>query len=259
MHIEKWDKRSGWPNGDRDRVEDALNIQGDTEIVFTVTNTSDSKDGHGAVFKASDLKITDVTLDGDGTVEDFRYPDGWSSLVLRPGEHVDVIGVLKGVTARHTNRAKVTGTPLVEVPNDDANPWNESLKDDRGADNGNKGSTPTIPGGGENASNKSTGDDSSSAGASSKSDVDTGSQPSSAVGGTKDSLKIDGRIMESMPPVTSNLDDWNGLHVQGQSIMPSLANTGASVMLQLLIAGAFLFGALLLEVFKRDCHHPKHR
>lgn len=116
--IEKWDRKSGWPAGDRDDPKDALHMDGDTEIVFTITNTSktDPDTGKGALYRAKDLKLEDSTIVGDGTVVDISYPDGWDSLVLKPGESVDVHGMLKGVTSRHTDRAKVTGKPLTPCP-----------------------------------------------------------------------------------------------------------------------------------------------
>lgn len=39
LTIEKWDEQSSWPDGDRDTVDEALNMNGrDTRIVFTITN-----------------------------------------------------------------------------------------------------------------------------------------------------------------------------------------------------------------------------
>ena len=39
------------------------------------------------------------------------------------GDHVDVTGTLRGVATVHTDRAKVTGTPLFECPASDQNPF----------------------------------------------------------------------------------------------------------------------------------------
>lgn len=118
IDVQKWDRKSGWPNGDRDNSKDALTVSGDTEIVFTITNTSktDPDTRQGAVFRAKDLKLEDSTIAGDGEVVDLKYPDDWDTRVLKPGESVTVTGTLKGVTKTHTDRAKVTGTPLVECP-----------------------------------------------------------------------------------------------------------------------------------------------
>lgn len=122
IHLEKWDEKSGWPNGDRDTRTQALKDakDGDT-IVFTITNTSRTdKAGKGAVFRAKDLKLTDQTILGDGRVVDLKYPDNWDTLILKPGQSVDVRGTLKGVKGDHTDRASVSGIPLTEcVVNDD--------------------------------------------------------------------------------------------------------------------------------------------
>ena len=121
LHLEKFDVKSGEQLGDRDDVRDALKMDGDSlQIALKITNTSktDPSTGEGAWFQAKDLKLTDDTIAGIGKVEDIRYPDDWDTLVLKPGESVTVTGTLKGVTegGRHTDRAKATGTPLVECP-----------------------------------------------------------------------------------------------------------------------------------------------
>ena len=121
LHIEKYDVKSGEKLGDRDDVKDALRMDSDgIEIAFKIANTSkvDKATGEGAIFLAKDLRLTDRTIAGEGTVTDIRYPEGWDSLVLKPGQSVTVTGTLKGVTAngRHTDRAKVGGTPLVSCP-----------------------------------------------------------------------------------------------------------------------------------------------
>lgn len=127
IDVQKWDRKSGWPNGDRDNSKDALTVSGDTEIVFTITNTSktDPDTRQGAVFRAKDLKLEDSTIAGDGEVVDLKYPDDWDTLVLKPGESTIVTGTLKGVRqgGRHTDRVKVTGTPLVECPVTDTDPF----------------------------------------------------------------------------------------------------------------------------------------
>lgn len=122
IHLEKWDEKSGWPNGDRDTRDQALKDakNGDT-IVFTITNTSKTdKNGKGAVYRAKDLKLTDQTILGDGRVVDLKYPDNWDTLILKPGQSVDVKGTLKDANGDHTNRASVSGIPLTPcVVNDD--------------------------------------------------------------------------------------------------------------------------------------------
>ena len=145
IKLEKWDRRSGWPKGDRDDSKDALDGARDGDvIVFTITNTSKDEDGHGAWFKASDLKLEDHTIVGDGEVKDLKYPDNWSTLVLKPGDSVEVTGTLTGFTKdRHTDRAKVTGTPLVECPVVDKDPFGDaSASVHRRA----KPATATVPG-----------------------------------------------------------------------------------------------------------------
>ena len=121
IHIEKYDVASGEQAGDRDDVKQALKMDGDSlEIAFKITNTSktDSSTGEGAWYLAKDLKLADGTIAGIGKVEDLKYPAGWDTLVLKPGESVTVTGTLTGVSegGKHTDRAKVTGTPLVECP-----------------------------------------------------------------------------------------------------------------------------------------------
>lgn len=122
IHLEKWDEKSGWPNGDRDTRAQALKDakNGDT-IVFTITNTSKTdKNGKGAVYRAKDLKLTDQTILGNGRVVDLKYPDNWDTLILKPGQSVDVKGTLKDANGDHTNRASVSGIPLTPcVVNDD--------------------------------------------------------------------------------------------------------------------------------------------
>lgn len=126
IHIEKYDVESGEQAGDRDDVKDALKMGGDgQEIAFKITNTSktDSSTGEGAWYLARDLKMVDRTIAGEGEVVDLKYPSDWDTRVLKPGESVEVTGTLKGVTKTHTDRAKVTGTPLVECPITDTDPF----------------------------------------------------------------------------------------------------------------------------------------
>ena len=133
IDVQKWDRKSGWPNGDRDNSKDALTVSGDTEIVFTITNTSktDPDTKQGAVFRTKDIKLEDSTIVGDGEVVDLKYPADWDTKVLKPGESVEVTGTLKGVTKTHTDRAKVTGTPLTECPVDTSAPFGDGTSDDK--------------------------------------------------------------------------------------------------------------------------------
>lgn len=121
IHIEKYDVASGEQAGDRDDVKDALKMAGDSQqIAFKITNTSktDPTTGEGAWYLAKDLKMVDKTIAGEGEVVDLKYPDNWDTLVLKPGESTIITGTLKGVSmgGKHTDRVKVTGTPLVECP-----------------------------------------------------------------------------------------------------------------------------------------------
>ena len=172
IDVQKWDRKSGWPNGDRDNSKDALTVSGDTEIVFTITNTSktDPDTKQGAVFRTKDIKLEDSTIVGDGEVVDLKYPADWDTKVLKPGESVEVTGTLKGVTKTHTDRAKVTGTPLTECPVDTSAPFDDGTSDD---ESGSKPEAKTE----------------------SKSD---------------DVVTIDGKDYCSDTKVESATDDWNG-------------------------------------------------
>ncbi|RHG70773.1 peptidase, partial [Bifidobacterium longum] len=172
IDVQKWDRKSGWPNGDRDNSKDALTVSGDTEIVFTITNTSktDPDTKQGAVFRTKDIKLEDSTIVGDGEVVDLKYPANWDTKVLKPGESVEVTGTLKGVTKTHTDRAKVTGTPLTECPVDTSAPFGDGTSDD---ESGSKPEAETE----------------------SKSD---------------DVVTIDGKDYCSDTKVESATDDWNG-------------------------------------------------
>ncbi len=175
IHIEKWDRKSGWPNGDRDNSKDALTVSGDTEIAFTITNTSktDPDTQQGAVYRAKDLKLEDSTIAGDGEVVDIKYPSDWDTRVLKPGESIEVTGTLKGVTKTHTDRAKVTGTPLTECPVDTSAPFGDGTSDDA-----------------------------------------SGSKPEAKTEGKSDDVvTIDGKDYCADTKVESATDDWNGMSV----------------------------------------------
>ena len=126
LTIEKWDEQSGWPDGDRDTVDEALNMNGrDTRIVFTITNASptDPDTGDAPWFKASELSLTDQLVAGDGQIGEFEYPDDWQTLILKPGDSVEVKATLSGVSEHHTDRAIVTGVPLVQCIVSDPDPF----------------------------------------------------------------------------------------------------------------------------------------
>lgn len=175
ISVQKWDRKSGWPNGDRDNSKDALTVSGDTEIVFTITNTSktDPDTRQGAVYRAKDLKLEDSTIAGDGEVVDIKYPSDWDTRVLKPGESVEVTGTLKGVTKTHTDRAKVTGIPLTECPVDTSAPFGDGTSDDA-----------------------------------------SGSKPEAKTEGKSDDVvTIDGKDYCADTKVESATDDWNGMSV----------------------------------------------
>lgn len=143
IHLEKVDtptlKQDGQEQADRDDPKQALKMDADSiGITFIITNTSktDPATGDGAWFKASDLDLADSTIVGDAHVDmdSLAYPADWDTLVLKPGESVSVTGTLKGVKEgdTHTDRAIVTGTPLVECAPSNGDPFND--KTDGGED-----------------------------------------------------------------------------------------------------------------------------
>lgn len=194
IHIEKYDVESGEQAGDRDDVKDALKMDGDSqEIAFKITNTSKTDNGKGAWFQAKDLKLTDDTIAGIGKVEDLKYPDDWDTLVLKPGESVTVTGTLKGVSedGKHTDRAKVTGTPLVSCP----------VTDQFGDKQQNTGDT-----------------DNTGTGANGDQTVDGDADDSDGL----TQVTIGDKTLCEDTTVESNTDDWSGYRV-------NLAKTGAAI------------------------------
>ena len=193
LHLEKYDVKSGEKLGDRDDVKDALKMDGDSlQIAFKITNTSkvDSSTGEGAWFQAKTLKLTDDTIAGIGKVEDLKYPAGWDTLVLKPGESATVTGTLKGVSegGKHTDRAKVTGTPLVECPvTDQFGDQQQNTDDADGNEDGDTG----VDGDADNTD------------------------------GLKQVTIGDKTLCEDTT-VESNTDDWSGYRV-------NLAKTGAAI------------------------------
>ena len=119
ISIVKYDAKSGIKTGDRNDPKGALNVTGDTEIVFHITNTGKSD--------LAKIDLKDATIAGSGQVVDFKYPANWDSLVLKPGESTDVTGTLKGIKANdhHTDRANVTAKPVIECPVIDEDPFDD--------------------------------------------------------------------------------------------------------------------------------------
>lgn len=145
IHLEKVDtptlKQEGQEQADRDDPKQALKMDADSiGITFIITNTSktDPATGDGAWFKASDLDLDDSTIVGDAHVDmgSLAYPADWDTLVLKPGESVSVTGTLKGVREgeTHTDRAIVTGTPLVECAPSNGDPFNDKTDGGEGTD-----------------------------------------------------------------------------------------------------------------------------
>ena len=227
IHIEKYDVASGEQAGDRDDVKDALKMAGDSQqIAFKITNTSktDPTTGEGAWYLAKDLRMVDKTIAGEGEVVDLKYPDDWDTLVLKPGESTIITGTLKGVEqgGKHTNRVKVTGTPLVECPVTD------QFGDQQPAD------------GDQTGDSQSDGDGQSDTGTGTKVDGDA-----SDTTGLKQ-VKVGDRTLCEDTTVESNTDDWNGYR-------ESLAKTGATIAGILLAIVAFgAIGVALMGARPQD-------
>ena len=120
IDVEKYDIQSGEQAGDRDDPKQALKMEGaDQEIGIKVTNT-------GKVDLAK-LTLTDALLAGSGELKDIQYPKDWKTLVLKPGQSITLKAMLKGVKSgdKHTNRVSVTGTPIVECPVVDDDPFDD--------------------------------------------------------------------------------------------------------------------------------------
>ena len=230
IHIEKYDVASGEQAGDRDDVKDALKMAGDSQqIAFKITNTSktDPTTGEGAWYLAKDLRMVDKTIAGEGEVVDLKYPDNWDTLVLKPGESTIITGTLKGVQAggKHTNRVKVTGTPLVECPVTD------QLGDQQPAD------------GDQTGDSQSDGDGQSDTGTGTKTDGDADDTT-----GLKQ-VKVGDTTLCEDTTVESNTDDWNGYR-------ESLAKTGATIAGILLAIAAFgAIGVALMGARRRTGAH----
>jgi len=222
ISLEKWDEASGFPEGDRDDSKDALNIQDETTtIVFTITNTSktDPDTGVGAWFKASDLRIEDSTIVGDGEIVDWQYPENWDSLVLKPGDSVDVKATLKGVTDKHTDRASVSGVPLLPcTPDTDDDPF----------------------GTGQCGDDDTAGDQTDGEG---QGDAD-GATPEDQTDGEGQTVTIDGETLCGDTIVVSNTDDWNGYKER-------LAITGSTVAVVIGLMVLLLAGGSIIVIARR--------
>lgn len=110
MRIEKYDLASGLQTGDRNKPAEALdNVKDGTRIGLLITNTGKS-DLHR-------FDMTDRTIAGTGDVTwDQKDVDTLKNTTLKPGESFTVHGTLNGVKGFHTDRAKVTSTPILPCP-----------------------------------------------------------------------------------------------------------------------------------------------
>lgn len=120
IDVEKYDIQSGEQAGDRDDPKQALKMEGgEQEIGIKITNTGKTD--------LAKLTLTDVLLAGSGELKDIQYPKDWKTLVLKLGQSVTLKATLKGVKAgdKHTNRVSVTGTPVVECPVVDDDPFDD--------------------------------------------------------------------------------------------------------------------------------------
>lgn len=213
IRIIKYDVKSGEKLGDRNKVAEALKMQHDhVEIAFKITNTSkvDPETKVGAWYQARNLKLDDETIAGVGKVEEFKYPKNWDTLILKPGESTIVTGVLRGVTAngKHTDRAQVTGIPLVPCPVINTTPFAVNHQEDK----------PT----GQPATGKGQGE-------LHKQYVSTDVVNSVEV---KDGDKTVRLCADTR--VKSNKDDWNGYRAQ------TLPATGVAIMI--ILGSAFTIG-----------------
>ena len=114
----KYDAKSGITAGDRNTPAEALtHAKNGTKVVFRIINT-------GSV-DLTKITLTDKTIAGTGTVTNLKYPEGWDTLVLKPGAYVEVTGTLTNMTGTyHTDRGTTTGTPIVPCDTSVKDPFN---------------------------------------------------------------------------------------------------------------------------------------
>lgn len=124
ISIVKYDSESGIEDGDRNDPADALTIEhkGEVKINFLITNTGD--------VPLVNVKLTDVTTSGSGTVKDITCPASLTEKGLDVGESVTCSGILTGVKPgeTHTNNATVEGESIYTGEKvTDEDPWNGKI------------------------------------------------------------------------------------------------------------------------------------
>ena len=116
ISLEKYDAPSGFPAGDRDSADAALEIEAgqDVGITFRVTNVGD--------VALNNVTVADKTTTGSGEVTGLTCP----GTTLEPGKSMDCQGVLSGVEvgSSHANTATATGESAVDGTKvSDTDPW----------------------------------------------------------------------------------------------------------------------------------------
>jgi len=132
IDVEKFDTASGAHDGDRDTASDALTLNGDTELSFTLTNTGD--------VPLDTLAITDKTVKGIGVVSTITCPGDLADTVLQVGQSITCTATLTGVQAgtSHTDTAIATAQSVFTTTQvSDQDSWNATSPQ---ADSGNGGS-----------------------------------------------------------------------------------------------------------------------
>ncbi|WP_240680364.1 LPXTG cell wall anchor domain-containing protein [Alloscardovia theropitheci] len=119
----KYDAASGLTKGDRNTPAEALTrAKNGTRVVFRIINT-------GSV-DLTKITLEDKTIAGNGTVTNLEYPAGWDTLILKPGQWVEVTGTLTGLRTHHTDRGTTTGTPIVPCNVSNNHPFDGTVTGD---------------------------------------------------------------------------------------------------------------------------------
>lgn len=240
LHIVKWDEASGRKDGDRNSPQEALELKPGAHplLAFTITNTSsvDPVTHVGPLFRAKDLKLDDQTIVGSGIATRFAYPKNWQTLVLKPGESVTVHATVEGIMGIHTDRARVTGVPLIPCPAQDTTPFNKTSKHKTIVNPATK--TANTPG---------------------KTGKAATANAATAGGPANGAANSETAGLCQTAPVTSNTDDWNArIHLElphtGAASMPI-----AAVMILLCgLAATVAAGAARQRVPRVVARHKQH-